>query len=99
MELVWLALGPRSWRAAFSSPPRTDVAPWRMPDAYGEYPEVVLPRSAKAETPAAGTALPGPLPKKKKNKAAQAQRVQLAIGGNGPEPICPESAYSVESCG
>ena len=85
--------------SAFSSPPRTDVAPWRLPDAYEEYPKVVLPHSAKAEAPAAGTAVAGPLPKKKKNKAAQAQRVQLAIGGSGPEPICPESAYSVESCG
>ena len=60
---------------AFSSPPRTDIAPWRLPDAY-EF----LPTSIKAFS-----ADPLPLKKKKKNRAAQAERVrrelQLVEGG------------------
>ena len=52
---------------AFSSPPRTDIAPWRLPDAY-TYPPA---------RPAAKSA--DPLPKKKKNRAAQAERVRREL--------------------
>ena len=59
---------------AFSSPPRTDVAPWRLPDAFETGPRPPKPQSAD------------PLPlKKKKNRAKQAERVrrelQLVEGG------------------
>ena len=41
-----------------------------------------------------------PLPKKKKNKAAQAQRVQLAIGAGGvASALCAQSTCSVQTSG
>ena len=59
---------------AFSSPPRTDIAPWRLPDAYA-YPPSVPDRMIKSADP---------LPKKKKNRAAQAERVRKELSLDGP---------------
>jgi len=52
----------------FSSPPRTDVAPWRLPDAFDVLPDVRLKGVQSSD--------PLPLKKKKKNRAAQAERVR-----------------------
>lgn len=66
---------------AFSSPPRTDIAPWRLPDAYTCPTTASITRAKTAD----------PLPRKKKNRAKQAERVrrelQLEHNGNGTATV------------
>lgn len=85
--------------SSFSSPPRTDVAPWRLPDAYdslGSEASLSLGSGQPTKTPGSTD-----LPKKKKNRVAQAERVrrELSLGSVKGSGLDQCATASVESCG